>query len=54
MRQSDEAFLALLRPEEGKLLRIARALTGRGADADAGPLTLTVGRRRKSSSDCSA
>lgn len=33
MRQSDEAFLALLRPEEGKLLRIARALTGREADA---------------------
>lgn len=33
MRQRDEAFLALLRPEEGKLLRIARALTGREADA---------------------
>jgi RNA polymerase sigma factor (sigma-70 family) len=33
MRTRDEPFLALLRPEEGKLLRIARALTGREADA---------------------
>ncbi|HYF93968.1 MAG TPA: sigma-70 family RNA polymerase sigma factor [Symbiobacteriaceae bacterium] len=33
MYNSDEQFLALLRNEEGKLLRLARALTGQDADA---------------------
>lgn len=33
MRTSDEQFLALLQREEGKLLRLARALTGQDADA---------------------
>lgn len=33
MRLSDEQFLSLLKQEQGKLLRIARAITGQEADA---------------------
>lgn len=33
MRRSDEQFMALLQQEQGKLLRIARAITGQEADA---------------------
>lgn len=33
LRPSDDEFLALLRPEQGKLLRIARAITGQEHDA---------------------
>ncbi|HLN60314.1 MAG TPA: RNA polymerase sigma factor [Symbiobacteriaceae bacterium] len=33
MRATDDRFLTLLRTEQGKLLRIARALTGQEADA---------------------
>lgn len=33
MRATDEAFLVLLRQEQGRLLRIARAITGQDQDA---------------------